>query len=419
MLPRIDMRPKVTGSAKYIEDLPEPAGLLYGAVLTSPYSHANIVSIDSSEADRLPGVVGVLHRDHLGDFYPLRPLPRNEHFKLTQDQPFIAIDKVRFNGEVVAIVAAEDLRTAQRAVDLIDVVYEPLPHVYDGSEALGAGAPLMHEQKGTNLLAAKTSWNGAISNGDLRRRTASSRRLIVSGDVSSSHGECRRLYRAIRRWENRSFGADQRALSRRQRNRPFLQIGARRCPPEGALHRRRLRLEKHHQCASGRSFLSRKIGGRPIKLVPSAEESFNAKFSSRDALRGENRHEARRTITALQVEFVVNTGAYTTGAATATHNAVISGWGCYRVPNLKIHGRCAYTNKVPAGTYPRYGKGANHLGGGMHDRQCGATTRYRPRRRFDGKTFWSEASLLPKERRIWIRISWSLIDRVTQPSKIR
>ncbi len=55
------------------------------------------------------------------------------------------------------------------------------------------------------------------------------------------------------------------------------------------------------------------------------------------------------TITALASRVVVNTGAYTTGAATATHNAVISGWGCYRIPNLKVYGRCAYTNKVPAG----------------------------------------------------------------------
>ncbi len=162
--PRIDMRPKVTGSAKYIEDLPEPAGLLYGAVLTSPYSHAKIVSIDSSEAERFHGVVGVLHRDHLADFHPLRPLPRNEHFKLTEDQPFIAIDKVRFNGEVVAIVAANSLRAAQRAVDLIDVRYEPLPHVYDGRDALSPAAPLVHEKKGSNLLLEdKLEW------GDIER----------------------------------------------------------------------------------------------------------------------------------------------------------------------------------------------------------------------------------------------------------
>ena len=68
--PRIDMRPKVTGSAKYIEDLPEPEGLLYGAVLSEPLSHARIVSIDSSKADNMPGVIGVLYRDRLGDFHP-------------------------------------------------------------------------------------------------------------------------------------------------------------------------------------------------------------------------------------------------------------------------------------------------------------------------------------------------------------
>ena len=66
--PRIDMRPKVTGAAKYIEDLPEPAGLLYGAVLTSPYSTQKLSpSIPAKQSD-CPGVVGVLHRDHLGRF---------------------------------------------------------------------------------------------------------------------------------------------------------------------------------------------------------------------------------------------------------------------------------------------------------------------------------------------------------------
>ena len=239
------MRPKVTGSAKYIEDLPEPDGLLYGAVLSSPYSHARIVSIDSSRAEKLPGVAGVLHRDHLGDFHPLRPLPRNEHFKLTHDQPFMAIDKVRYNGEVVAIVAARDLRTAEHAVDLIEVTYDPLPHVYDGSDALRLGAPLVHEQKGTNLLLEdKLEW------GDLEQGFKEADRIFeetytFAGDVPSSDGERRRLYRALRGWKDRSPGADQRAVSRRQRNRSFLQDGARGRAPQSAFHRRRVRLEKY------------------------------------------------------------------------------------------------------------------------------------------------------------------------------
>jgi CO/xanthine dehydrogenase Mo-binding subunit len=341
--PRIDMRPKVTGSAKYIEDLPEPEGLLYGAVLASPYSHARIVAIDSAQAERLPGVVGVLHRDYLGDFYPLRPLPRNEHFKLTQDQPFMAVDKVRFNGEVVAIVVAEDLRTAQRAVDLIDVTYDPLPHVYDGTEALSPGAPLVHEQKGTNLLLDdKLEW------GDIERGFKEADRIFEETYESPAmfHHPMENVGGCIAQF------ADGKIDLLVPTNAPFRDGNEIahffKMAPEDV----RLRVPYigggfgsknivNAQLAA--LFLSRKIGGRPIKLVPSAQESFQQ--NSRHAMLFEAKIGVKvdGTITALQVELVVNTGAYTTGAATATHNAVISGWGCYRIPNLKVFGRCAYT----------------------------------------------------------------------------
>ena len=354
--PRIDMRPKVTGSAKYIEDLPEPAGLLYGAVLTSPYSHAKIVSIDSSAAERFPGVVGVLHRDHLADFHPLRPLPRNEHFKLTEDQPFIAIDKVRFNGEVVAIVAAESLRAAQQAVDLIDVRYEPLPHVYDGRDALSPAAPLVHEKKGSNLLLEdKLEW------GDIERGFKEAERIFEETYTSPAmfHHPMENVGGCIAQY------ADGKIDLWVPTNAPFRDGNEIahffRLPPESV----RLRvpfigggfgsknITNAHLAAL---FLSKKIGGRPIKLVPSAQESF--KQNSRHAMLFKAKMGVKLdgTITALQVDIVVDTGAYTTGAATATHNAVISAWGCYRVPHLRIHGRCAYTNKVPAGHTRATGK---------------------------------------------------------------
>src|SRR6185503_14288394 len=66
--------------------------------------------------------------------------------------------------------------------------------------------------------------------------------------------------------------------------------------------------------------------------------------------------QADGTITALDVDLLVDTGAYTTGGATAAHNSVISAWGCYRIPNLRIKGRCVYTNKVPAGHTRATGK---------------------------------------------------------------
>ena len=354
--PRIDMRTKVTGGAKYIEDLPEPPDLAYGAVLASEYSHAKIVSIDASKATQLPGVIGVLHRDHLEGFHPLRPLPRNEHFNLTEDQPFIAIDKVRFNGEVIAIVAAEDLRTALRAVDLIEVVYEPLPHLYDATKALSPGAPLIHEQKGTNLLLQdRMEW------GNVEQGFNEADRIVEETYDSPAmfHHPMENVGGCIAQY------ADGKIDLLVPTNAPFRDGNEIahffRLPPENV----RLRVPfigggfgskniiNAHLAAL---FLSKKIGGRPIKLIPSAQESFRQ--NSRHAMLFKVKMGVKLdgTITALQVDIVVDTGAYTTGAATATHNAVISAWGCYRVPNLRIHGRCAYTNKVPAGHTRATGK---------------------------------------------------------------
>ena len=268
----------------------------------------------------------------------------------------MAIDKVRFNGEVVAIVAAEDLRTAQRAVDLIDVTYDPLPHVYDGTEALSPGAPLVHEQKGTNLLLEdKLEW------GDIERGFKEADRIFEETYESPAmfHHPMENVGGCIAQF------ADGKIDLLVPTNAPFRDGNEIahffNMAPEDV----RLRVPYigggfgsknivNAQLAA--LFLSRKIGGRPIKLVPSAQESFLQ--NSRHAMLFEAKIGVKLdgTITALRVELVVNTGAYTTGAATATHNAVISGWGCYRIPNLKVYGRCAYTNKVPAGHTRATGK---------------------------------------------------------------
>src|SRR5215475_9058273 len=135
-LPRIDLREKVTGQAQYIEDLPDLPSTAFGATLLSPYAHARILSIDSSGAEKSPNVLAVLDREHLDGQNPRLKLVPHEHFKLTDDQDFIAIDKVRFEGELVAVVVAEDLRSARRALGKIRIQYEPLAPVFDAVEAL-------------------------------------------------------------------------------------------------------------------------------------------------------------------------------------------------------------------------------------------------------------------------------------------
>src|SRR5262245_24395410 len=121
LAPRIDLRDKITGQAQYIEDLPDLPNTAYSATLLSPYSHARIRRIDSSEALKMPGVLGVVDREHLDGVNPRLKLAPHEHLKTTDDQDFVAIDKVRFDGELVAMVVAEDLRTAERALVKIRV----------------------------------------------------------------------------------------------------------------------------------------------------------------------------------------------------------------------------------------------------------------------------------------------------------
>ena len=141
-VPRIDALDKVTGRAAYVGDLEIP-GMVHGLILRSPWPHARVLSIDSTEAERLPGVLGVLTRDHLGGIDP--------YFgSVVRDRPIVAMDKVRYQGEPVAAVAARDLATAQEALEMIRVEYEELPLVSDTGEALVSGSAALHE---TNLCA--------------------------------------------------------------------------------------------------------------------------------------------------------------------------------------------------------------------------------------------------------------------------
>ena len=133
-LGRVDGPDKVTGKARYSADINLP-GTLWGKSLRSPYPHARIVSIDTTAAKALPGVYAVLTGDDVrGVLYGRR----------LRDVPVLAWDHVRFTGERVAAVAAEDEDIAQAAIDLIEVDYEELPAQLDPLEAMKDGAPFIH-----------------------------------------------------------------------------------------------------------------------------------------------------------------------------------------------------------------------------------------------------------------------------------
>src|SRR5947207_4236971 len=141
-IPMVDAAGKTTGAGKYIDDLSVP-GMLIGKILHSPHPHARIKRIDTSRAEKLDGVVAVVIGSDAPNPYGILPVGHDEHA--------LAIDKIRYVGDNVACVAAEDEATAERALELIDVEYELLPAYFDPEESMKAERDLIHDNKAHNI----------------------------------------------------------------------------------------------------------------------------------------------------------------------------------------------------------------------------------------------------------------------------
>ena len=140
------------GAGRFLDDLPEPRDLVHLGFVGSPHAHAQIRNIDTRAARALPGVIDVLTGvDFIDLIGPVRPDIDIAGYK---DAPrrVVAMDKVRFVGESVAVVLAETPYIAQDAIELVEVDYEPLPAVSDTEAGMAADAPLIHAELGDNLL---------------------------------------------------------------------------------------------------------------------------------------------------------------------------------------------------------------------------------------------------------------------------
>ena len=146
----------ITGEAKYLDDLQMP-GLLHAAILRSMYAHAKIVSIDTSKAAAVPGVVGVFTGK---DFMNINPLPiawQAGGVKNFVNSPrVLEVDKVTHSGAGIAVVVATDRYIAEDALRLIDVEWEPLPVVVDAKKATQPGMVQIHENAPNNIVM---DWN--------------------------------------------------------------------------------------------------------------------------------------------------------------------------------------------------------------------------------------------------------------------
>jgi CO/xanthine dehydrogenase Mo-binding subunit len=138
----LDARERVTGRLRYVIDHRTP-GMLHARILRSTHPHARLRRVDLSRARQVPGVVLVVSGEDLRDRSEF-----SSHFgPVLRDQPLLAFDKVRYIGDAVAAVVAEDEDAAREALELIDVDYDELPAVFDAEAALRDGAPLVHEEQ--------------------------------------------------------------------------------------------------------------------------------------------------------------------------------------------------------------------------------------------------------------------------------
>jgi len=138
----VDAASKTTGAGKYTDDLSLP-GMLTGKILHSPHPHARIKRIDTTRAEKLDGVIAVVVGSDAPNPYGILPVGHDEHA--------LAVDKVRYVGDNVACVAAEDEATAERALELIDVEYELLPAYFDPEQSMEAERDLIHDNKPHNI----------------------------------------------------------------------------------------------------------------------------------------------------------------------------------------------------------------------------------------------------------------------------
>ena len=346
--PRIDIREKVTGQAIYTEDLPSPPGMLYGQVLLSPYSHARFLSLNAEKAKRLPGVHAVLTGESLGGVDPYRP--RRDFgpaVGIPPDQPLLAIDKVRFDGDPVAAVAAETLSIAEQALQLIEVEYEELHTVFDPVKALESGAPLVHEAHGTNLVGEYPFGWGDVEKGfkesdlivedtfvfpNLFHYPIENVGVCVAtflNDEVTLLAPIQHLFNA-RAEIARIFGLE---TDKIRIHFPYVGGGF------GV---------KELEISDLIALILARQTARPVKMVPPMEESFRSGARHYVVYKAKSGVKSDGTLVAQEIELVVDGGAYLTGSMGQTERAVILAWGGYRVPNLRVVGRCAYTNKVPA-----------------------------------------------------------------------
>ncbi|AGG71130.1 xanthine dehydrogenase family protein molybdopterin-binding subunit [Sinorhizobium meliloti] len=352
---RSDTLEKVTGTARYAGDVALP-GMLHAKMKRSNIAHARIRSIDTSKALALKGVKAVLtHEDVPRVLHAGSPHPRSA--SVTKDQ-YILDDRVRYWGEGVAAVAAVSEEIAERAVALIEVEYEPLPGLFTIEAASVPGAPPIHENglDRNQVLPPVFVTRGDVDRGfaeadlilereyDLGRPTPAYMEPNVCVSQWDGNGK-------LTMWTSTQSAFMVRGTLAEVLGVPLNKVRVIVDHMGGGFGAKQDLFQNEFLCA----LLARQTG-RPVKMEFSRKETF---------LGGRSRHPGKiwlkqgftkdGRIVAREARVTFNSGAYGSHGPGVTNVGTAALTSLYRCENVRLEGRCIYTNSPIAGAFRGYG----------------------------------------------------------------
>ena len=353
----IEAAEKSRGGGRYVSDQILP-GMLWAKILHSPFPHAKILSIDTSRAEALRGVRAVVTAaDTL----------KRTYGAIQPDEPILAVDKVRFAGDEVAAVAAADPDTAEEALELIQVEYDPLPTYGNMEEALaaggagGEGGEPIHEDKPDNI-----AYNLNLTRGDVDAAMAAAD-VIIENEVRTSlvHQAYMEPIAAVADWAP----GGRLTLHASVQNPGMVRFVY---GPALGIDPADIRIIQsfiggafgskfEHSVHLIAALLSRKTG-KPVRLVYTREEEFLAarpRLPMNLSVRLCGMKDG--TITAKAMDFIADNGAYSDYGVAIAGTTAYRMDQCYRVPNLRSNLRLVYTNRAPTGAYRGFGNPQGNL----------------------------------------------------------
>ena len=348
---RADGLEKVTGQARYAADLLLP-GMLEGRLLLAGVPHARIKSIDTSKARRLAGVVAVITQADVPDL---------RYGSAVKDRTLFASEVIRFEGEVVAAVAARTVEIAAAALELIEVELEPLPPITDPEAALQAGSELVHPE-----WSSYTAYDGLVRDGNDCAYVTIAKGDVVAGFTQADHVVEERYtcdqshpvpiepHAVVAQWQGDNltvWSTSQVPFAARAGVAETLQMpesNVRIIVPHlggGFGGKCEFHFEAHVAALAQKA-------GRPVRVVFNRHDEFVAPDKVNHPIVIDLKTGVTRdgVITARSARIVLDTGAYASDAPSIAEIATMMAVGPYDIPNLDIAAHTVYTNKTPAGS---------------------------------------------------------------------